>query len=315
MDSARTFTYRHFDTQRDFAELVILLQAVEQTDQDGEDVSEAALREQLTWPGHDPALDRWVAPSSAGNALIGYGAIFQAPNDEHADLYIAVHPQWRRRGIGSTLLGHLLERAREKGAQDVRTYAAVQHQGARAFLRAHDFDSVATYTRLVIAGSRLFPQAEMPPGFIIHSYDQMQQLDLLVQAMNRSYEGLWGHRYVSREEWVEWLPQLKQEGIFLLFAPGGAVAGICRVEMSEHLTTLRGVPTGLVDAPGVVAEYREAGLYVPLLLTALHSLAPYAPGRIEMESWGDAETTLAWYRKLGFNPMQEALSYRLVLAE
>src|ERR1700686_3191348 len=110
MDAASTFTYRHFDMQRDFAALVILLQTVEQADQDGEDVSEAALREQLTWPGHDPDLDRWVVLSSAGTTLIGYGAIFQSPNDEHADLSVAVHPQWRRQGIGSTLLDHLLER-------------------------------------------------------------------------------------------------------------------------------------------------------------------------------------------------------------
>jgi len=293
MDSASTFTYRHFETQRDFAALVILLQTVEQVDQDGEDVSEAALREQLTWPGHDPALDRWVVLSSAGNALIGYGSIFQTSNDEHADLYIAVHPQWRRQGIGSTLLGHLLERARERRARDVRTYAAVQHQGARAFLRTHDFDAVVMYTRLVVAGTRSFPEAELPPGFVIRRYDQVQQLDLLVEAMNRGYEGLWGHRYLGREEWVEWLPQIRQEGIFLLFAPGEAVAGICRAEMSEHLTMLREVSTGLVDAPGVVIEYREAGLYEPLILTALQSLIPHAPSRIEMESWGDEAATLA----------------------
>src|SRR5258708_25789806 len=152
MDSASAFTYRHFDTQRDFAAFVILLQTVEQADQDGEDVSEAALREQLTWPGHDPALDRWVVLSSASNTLIGYGAIFQAPNDVHADLYIAVHPQWRRQGIGSTLLGHLLERVREMGAQDVRTYATVQNQDARAFLRGNDFDVWATSTGLLVAG-------------------------------------------------------------------------------------------------------------------------------------------------------------------
>ena len=314
MDSASKFTYRHFDTQRDFAALVTLLQSVEQADQDGEDVSEEALREQLTWPGHDPDLDRRVVLSSAGNALIGYGAVFQSPNDEHADLYVAVDPQWRRQGIGSALLGHLLERAREKGAQDVRSYAAVHHQGARAFLRAHDFDAVSTYTRLVVAGTCSFPKVELPSGFEIRRYDQVQQLDVLVEAMNRSYDGLWGHRHVDREEFVEWLPQIRQEGIFLLFAPDGAVAGICRAEMSEHLTTLRGVATGIVDAPEVVTEYREAGLYVPLILAALQSLMPQAPGRIELESWGDAAATLALYRELGFTPIQEALSYRRVLA-
>ncbi len=75
------FTYRNFDTQRDFAALVTLLQTVKQADQDGEDVSETMLREQLAWPGHDPELDRRVVFSSGGDALIGYGVVFQGPED------------------------------------------------------------------------------------------------------------------------------------------------------------------------------------------------------------------------------------------
>ncbi|HLH63391.1 MAG TPA: GNAT family N-acetyltransferase [Ktedonobacteraceae bacterium] len=309
------FTYRNFDTQRDFAALVTLLQTVKQADQDGEDVSETMLREQLAWPGHDPELDRRVVFSSGGDALIGYGVVFQGPEDEHADIHIAVHPQWRRQGIGSQLLRHLLERAHEKGAQDVRAYATVQNSAARAFLSAQGFEPVAMYTRMDVTEIHNFPIAIMPSGFTVRCYDQVRRLDLLVEAMNRSYEGLWGHRHVEREELSKWIPQFIQEGIFLLFAPGGTVAGMCRAEMSEHLTSLRGVPTALIDAPGIVPEYRGMGFHVPLLLTAIQWLLPQAPARIEMESWGDAPSTLALYRELGFTPMQEAISYRRELAK
>jgi ribosomal protein S18 acetylase RimI-like enzyme len=85
---------------------------------------------------------------------------------------------------------------------------------------------------------------------------------------------------------------------------------MCRAEISEHLTKLRGAPIGLVDAPGVVSAYREAGLQQPLVLTALHWLVPQAPATIELESWGDTTETLALYRALGFKPLQEAISYR-----
>ncbi|HZU69650.1 MAG TPA: GNAT family N-acetyltransferase [Ktedonobacteraceae bacterium] len=315
MNPANTFTYRHFDPQHDFTALMTLLQIVEQTDQDGEDVSEAMLREQLIWPGHDPMHDRWVVFPSDSDALIGYGVVFQGPDDEHADVHIAVHPQWRLYGIGSQLLNHLLARAHEKGAQDVRAYATVQNSAARAFLSAHGFEPVAMYTRMLATEIHGFPIARMPSGFTVRSYDQVQQLDLLVEAMNRGYEGLWGHRHVEREELGKWIPQFIQEGIFLLFAPGGTVAGMCRAEMSEHLTSLRGVPTALIDAPGIVPEYRETGLHVPLVLTAVQWLIPQAPARIEMESWGDALSTLASYRGLGFTPMQEAISYRRALTK
>jgi hypothetical protein len=99
----------------------------------------------------------------------------------------------------------------------------------------------------------------------------------------------------------------------LLFAPDGKVAGICRAEMSKHLSALRGVSTGWIDAPGVVAEYREDAFYQLLLFTALRWLTPQSPSVIELESWGDATQTLAAYRRLGFTVVQEAISYRLLL--
>jgi len=88
------------------------------------------------------------------------------------------------------------------------------------------------------------------------------------------------------------------------------VAGVGRAELSEQLTAQRGVPTGHIDAPGVVPEYRGAGLYLPLLLTLIHWLLPQGPAALELESWGDEPGTLALYRTLGFSVMKEEVSYR-----
>ena len=309
-DPSASLIYRQFDPECDFAELVTLLSEVEQTDHDGEDVSEAGLREQLTWPAHDPAADRWVVVQSAGTALLGHGVIFKTPNDNHADLAISVHPAWRGQGIGSELLARLLERACAMQAQDIRAYANAQHQAASGFLRRHGFEPISAYTRMKVSGTQPFPLPELPAGFVVRSYEQIQRIDLFTEAVNRSYEGLWGHRHLSQEEIELWFPQLSPGGIFLLFAPDASVIGICRAEVSEHLATLRGVSAGLVDAPGIVPIYRDAGLYAPLLLTVLQWLASQNLATIELESWGDTTATLDLYRALGFALMQEAISYR-----
>jgi mycothiol synthase len=310
MNLSNGFIYRHFEVEHDFAPLVSLLHDVEQIDHDGEDVSETALREQLTWIGHNPALDRWVVCLPDSTSLIGYGAIFNASNGNSADLYLAVHPDWRQRRIGHEILTRLLMRAHEVGTRDVRAYANVQHSGANAFLHNHDFAPVATYVRMAASGSLEFPLPDIPAGFAIRSYDQIQQEDLFMEAVNRGYEGLWGHHQLNHEELMVWLPQLPPEGIFLLFTPDGSIAGICRAEMSAHLTTLRGTITGLIDAPGVVSAYRNNNLYLPLLLTALHWLVSQSPTAIELEAWGDSPDTLALYQTLGFTPIQEAISYQ-----
>ncbi len=313
MSSTNTFSYCQFDVQRDFASLVALLAEVEQEDHDGEDVSEAMLREQLTWPGHDPVRDRWVATTGDSERLVGYGVMFKTPNDEHADVYVAVHPAWRRQGIGCELLARILQRVRELGAFDARVYANAEHSGPNAFLLKFGFAPVSAYTRMAFTGTHAFPALDVSEGFVILSYDQVGRMDVLVDVMNRGYQGLWGHHWITREEMAEWFPQLTTEGLFLLFAPDGKVAGICRAEMSEHLSALRGVSTGWIDAPGVVAEYREEVFYRSLLLTAMRWLAPQSPSVIELESWGDNAQTLAAYRTLGFTIMQEAISYRLLL--
>src|SRR5574337_1826756 len=115
--SANKFVYRSFDLQRDLAALVSLLNDVERIDQAGEDVSEAALREQLTWSGQDPAPNNWLATLPDDASIVGYGSIQKTAHDENADIYIAVSPEYRHHGIGSQLFDRLLARAVELDAQ------------------------------------------------------------------------------------------------------------------------------------------------------------------------------------------------------
>jgi hypothetical protein len=159
----------------------------------------------------------------------------------------------------------------------------------------------------------------LPQGFSTRSYDQIQRVDLYTEALNRSYEGLWGHVQGTEEEIARWLPNLNQAGIFLLFAPDETLAGTCRAELSEPDSTARRAPTGLIDAPGIIPKWRDARLTLPLLLTAIHWLLPQGPTTLELESWGDTPGILALYHSLGFRVIKEENSYRrepgLVLAE
>ena len=290
-DPSTTIAYRYFDIQHDFNSLVTLLQQVEQADNNGEDVSENALREQLTWFGHNPNRDRWIATSHDGSELVGYGA---------------VHPAYRRRGIATHLLAYLHKRLYEVNVKDMRVYASLRNKAANAFLHTYGFTPRSTYTRMTIPTTQVFPPSTFPLGFFKRRYVQLQ---LFMQAINTCYEGMWGHHNINAEEMSEWLPTLTPEGIFLLFAPDNTIVGIIRAEASDHLSELRGVPTGLIDAPGVVPAYRDNDLYSPLLLTALQWLAPQKLESIELESWGDAPETLALYQHLGFTITQVQVSY------
>ena len=313
--STHSLIYRHLDLQSDLTTLVSLLNDVAQADHTGEKVTEETLREQLTWSGKDPALNNWVVVQPNSSSFVAYGIISKALNDKAADIHLAVLPSWRRQGIGKRLLAHLLERADELDTHSLRVYVDVRNEEANLFVRTHGFEPVSAYRRLSMAGKHSFPPLVLPQGFAIRSYDQIERADLYTEALNRGYEGLWGHLQCDQEEIAHWLQQshMDHTGIFLLFAPDGTIAGTCRADLNEQLTAERGTPIALIDAPGVVPEYRDANLFLPLLLTTIDWLLPQNPTTLELDSWGDAPSTIALYASLGFSTIKEEISYRRTL--
>lgn len=306
---------RPFAPDADLPRLVRLMAAVEALDQSGEDVGEERLRDLMGAPGHDPALDRWVAVSPADpDQLVGFGAVWKASAGASADLDGAIHPAWRRRGLGDQLLDRALTRARALGARAVGAYAGAGNPAAQAFLRAHGFAHVAANTLLRSPSDHPFPSPVFPAGYRLRTYADVADLSVLVDAFNRGFEGLWGHHLVTAEMVAGWLPEMPADGIFLLFAPDRRVAGICRCERDQRLSARGGVSTAYIDAPGVVPEHRALDLRRPLVLAAIHWLLPQRPVNIELESWGDAPETLAQYEALGFSIVRQALAYRLGLA-
>src|SRR5215212_1651847 len=115
-----SFTIRHYVPEQEVSALSRLLTEIESMDSDGEDTSEDYLRASLAWPNYRPDKDVWVAESEG--KLVGYGVALEQPS-ENCTIYIVVHPEYRRQGLGSQLFSLTLDRAREVGAKDILVYA------------------------------------------------------------------------------------------------------------------------------------------------------------------------------------------------
>lgn len=298
-----SYASRPFAAEDDLARLMRLMMAVEAADRDGEDWSEETLRGHLTLPGHDPSRDRWVAVAPDDpDTLLGWGFVWVAPGETLATLSGATHPAWRGKGIGGRLMDLALDRARELGATRAGAYAGSRNETAGAFLRRRGFAAASANTLLRIAGDVPLADPILPPGYTLRAYAGNPDSAMFQRAVNRCYEGLWGHHTASAEVVAQWLPALDPAGIFFLIGPDGDVAGTVRAERY-------GEPVGYVDAPGVVPEHRGDGLHVPLLLVAVQRLREHSPSAIELESWGDTPETLAQYETLGFTVVRQAVAY------
>ncbi|HLY29669.1 MAG TPA: GNAT family N-acetyltransferase [Ktedonobacterales bacterium] len=318
---ALPYRFRRFQQTADIARLARLYDAIEAVDQDDDHTDTEVLRAQLTWPGHDPLLDRWVVENpDHPDELIGFAGLWKAPATERADTIVRVHPAWRRHGIGGELFARIEQRARERGAATLGAYVNVWRTNADAFMRKHGFVAVSFYTRLRAPVEVLHtaPAPVWPDGVCLRSFAQDERIDALLTAFNDCFEGQWGHVRLTEDDLRAWLPQLDPNGAFLAFDARDQVIGMCRAELSKEFSAKHGQPVGYLDSPGVVPAYRDdpTTLYLPLTLAALRWLGtPGAlsetPALVIMESWGDLPATLALYQSLGFTITHQEHSYRL----
>ena len=308
---------RAFDTECDVAALVALVNAVGAHDGDPDRLTEARLRELLAWPSHNPARDRWVvdAPDESG-ALIAHGAVWKAEGEARADAQVAVRPELRRRGLGRALMDRALARANALGARQVGAYGDESLPAAGAFLRAMGFTPVAAYVAMAAPEDATLPEPVWPGGYRLRAFDTLLDWPLLVEALNRGYEGQWGHHTVREDDVRHWYrgPHARLDGVFLVAGPRRDLAGISRAELVEAAAPATGPARGLIDAPGVTPEHRDQPLRLPLLLTAARWLRAQGAQRLELESWGDGAETLALYASAGFRQTRKAISYARSIA-
>lgn len=312
------YVIRLFYRGRDLPKLVQLRVEIETFDQAGNDVSEAAAIETLNWPGHDPEQDRWVVeiPENQGK-LIGH-AWALAQSQERTIIYVAIHPNWRRKGLGSSLLDRTLARALEFGANHVTAGADVKNKEADAFLLRHGFQHAGDNRFMCAPAGIALLEPRWPAGFTVRNYAETQDLPTLVEAFNQSYGDMWGHRENTRgamnedylvENMNKYPDHYNPEGIFIAFAPNGKVAGVCLAILGTKIKGQDNDRKMVVDSPGVAPEYRHLGLQRPLTLTAMKWLRYHEPGTITLESYGDGDDAVEIYRELGFVLKEHYIEY------
>jgi len=155
--------------------------------------SEAKLSADWHRPGFDLDKDAWVIFTAQGQ-LVGYADIWMCQHVQ-IDMRVRVHPEYRRRGIGTLLLRLAEERARRYARRADTSVRITLHSaissadaGARQLLEHEGFTLENHYWRLSMISERYHRPDE-------HTFDvYANRSALLGFAAPRQRTGLYGAR-------------------------------------------------------------------------------------------------------------------------
>lgn len=309
------FVIRHYVPEKDLKPLARMLTEIEAIDHDGEDTSEESLRTALTWPNYRPDQDVWVV--ELDGQLVGYCVALEQPSG-NCTVYAVVHPSQRHKGLGKQLLNTIIEHAREFDSKNLLVYVNERNAASLRFLQRNGFQPVGSSGMMKAPSKVDTPPFKFPPGFILKPYSEINQPHILLQALNLCYLDMWGHQHHENPTEDElqspsFLKYFDADDILLLFDEKYAVIGICSVK-SEGRKDTDGSLVDLLDAPGLIKEYRARGYQRELVLAAIHHLHRKATRPIRLEFWGEGEQILNTYRELDFEMTNHFIAHHKEIA-
>lgn len=197
-------------TTNDAVALARLLAAAETVDRTSEHFAEVGLAEDLASDMVD--LDRGSVAVQHGEELVGYGLIRRAPSAAQADrvrVEAAVHPAFRRRGIGQRLLSRLVaqsralhERLRLDRPLNVYTSVHESNHGAAALVVRAGFTKARCFRTMRRDLTEPVAGVPVPAGLrlVTCSPDLAQALRL---AFNEAFADHWNGLVHTEQSWRE----------------------------------------------------------------------------------------------------------------
>lgn len=255
-----------------------------------------SLEERLYRPNHSPEQNLFLV-GTAGN-ITGYIDVTLELNIERAILNCFVHPDHRRKGLATKLLGYATDRAKQLGARVVHVNISEKNADAKIVLAKLGFEFVRRFLQLRLDMVRVLPQDTHQA---VPQYRHIQRGDEyeLAQIQNRSFAGSWGYNPNTVEELVYELnsSNCSTEEIKLA-CEGDKAIGYCWTRTISEIG--RNERIGQIFMLGVDPAYRGKGIGKGVLFNGLSYLK--SKGRQVTELTVDSENKIACnlYRSVGF---------------
>jgi mycothiol synthase len=233
-----------------------------------------------------------------------------------------VHPDVRRRGLGTALLGWNLARVRVRASREdplvrveLASFSEDSEVGQRALLGNAGFKAVRHFFLMRRRGLDDIPDAPLPDGIEIRPVLE-EQWRTIVAAENEAFRDHWGHREMGEGDFKRTFGRAELDtSLWVVAWDGDQVAGVVQNWVWPEENERLGVKRGWLEHISVRRPWRRRGL--ARAITAA-SLVKYREVGLEEAMLGvDSENpngALGLYEGLGFVQASRAAAYRRDLA-
>lgn len=300
-----------------------LLAAREKVDQEGENYDADDLIEEL----EDAQLDtsRDTVGLWAGGQMVGYGKLYAPTSVVDVDRVRAegtIHPQWRRRGLGTTLMRWLIQRGGELHTEkypdipgELHAATVSTNTGADRLLRNFGYEECRYFFDMKRPLDSAVPEAELSGGLRLAQFEPAMDEDLR-QTHNAAFLDHWGSTPRDPESWKNWVTgsrAFRREHSFVTLDGDTIAAYVLGYEWVAD-TEATGIRELYIGQVGTLRPYRGRGLARATLAKVLAGAAQAGFQRAGLGVDADNPTgALGLYEGLGFTVHSKWITYRLPL--
>lgn len=265
-------------------------------------------------------LERDTLVGEADGHLIAFGQALAPADPEtivRSVLLGGVHPQFRGRGVGRSLLAWLEGRARQQLAASgsdlpgwVLAYSQDRNPGAGRLFERAGFVTERYFAQLDRALDAPIPALELPSRLRLVNAS-LELSAATREAKNAAFRDHWGSQPTPLEAWDNFMTaSTRRLDLSFLALDGDEVVGLVIVDVNEDDWALQGHSGSYISLVAVVARLRRQGVAPALLAATLQASRDAGLQRVALDVDSENPTgALNLYTGMGFESVSTSRAH------
>jgi GNAT superfamily N-acetyltransferase len=314
-------SFRNWRDESDFSGMLAMINASKTADQEERhDTLEDLIRTYSHLTNCDPRKDVLIA--EVDGQVVAYSRLTWWI-EEHSQnrLYLSfgfMHPEWRRKGIGTAMLHHNQNRLREiaaghpqEGTRLFESFANNFQENTRALLEKDGYTAVRRFYFMVRPDLENIPDLALPDGLVTRPV-RAEQYRQLWNAFQEAFHDHWGYSEPQEEDYQAWLggPDF-QPDLWQVAWDGNEIAGFILNFINHGENEEYHRKRGFTEGIGVRRPWRRRGLARALLARslAMHRDLGMREAALGVDTENLSGANLL-YEDMGFRPVRINYTYR-----